>query len=270
MLKKTIWLLLAGLLLAGSSATYAQMDSKGIIIRLVDRLAYIDLGRRDGVQPGDLFDIVAPDVLADPLTGDTLAVSSQEVGALRVLQVFDKMSIAELLHMQAGKDPLFMNITPIDSADRLVDIEQYLQSPKYAGSGESRRLALIPGMYQLRSGQKRKGLSLMLAEAASLVAGLGLRVSSNDWKDRYDAYRGPDEDYLVELGEGMQNRRRWSNRFFWLAGALYAYSWIDALWVPGSPGMMAQPRIPSRSPSLALGLRIDPGTWTGLQLVHRF
>lgn len=270
MLKKTIWLLVVGLMLAGSGVAQAQMDSKGLIIRLVDRLAYIDLGRRDGVQPGDLFDIVAPDVLADPLSGDTLAVSSQEVGVLRVLQVFDKMSIAELLHVQKGKDPLMMKIAPIDSADRLVDIEQYLQSPTYAGSGESRRLALIPGLYQLRSGHQRKGYSLMLAETASLVAGLGLRISSNDWKDRYDAYRGPDVDYLMTLGEGMQNRRRWSNRLFWLAGALYAYNWIDALWMQGGSTMEVQSRIPSRSPGLALELRVDPGAWTGLQVVHRF
>ena len=58
-----------GLLLAASaywpmsadaqSALSDDMADKGLIIRVMDRLLFIDMGRQDGVQAGDIFDTVS-------------------------------------------------------------------------------------------------------------------------------------------------------------------------------------------------------------------
>jgi hypothetical protein len=268
MLKRAIWLCLAGLVLACSGTARAQMEAKGMIIRVVDRLVYIDLGRRNGVQAGDLFDVVSADVLLDRLSGDTLAVSPESVGAIRVRQVFDKMAIAELMHIQAGQDPMLMKIARIQDPERLIEIEQYMQNVSYGGMGDGRMKALVPGLYQYKMGQRRKGFSLMILEAASLAAGITFRLNSNDWKDQYDSLEAnrPQRDYDYYF-DGANDRRRWSNRFFWLSGALYAFNLIDVLWAQGQPAMsvQTQPRVP-----FELGLGMNRSGQTMLQVVHRF
>jgi len=210
-----------------------ETPEKGFIIRDVDRAVYIDLGRRDSVRVGDLYSIVDTEVFANPLSGDTLAVSPKSVGTLRVRQVFEKMSLAEVLQLQRGRDPMMMRIQPVRDPERLAEIEEYLQSPAYTrGFRPSRRAMLIPGLQQLRSGQKGKGLTLMGMEAVSLACAIGYRVSSNDWKDQYDNLpaglsRSEYDHYFHEADK----RRTRSNRFFWLAGAVYAYHLADLLWL---------------------------------------
>ena len=300
MLKRAIWLCLAGLVLACSGTAHAQMEAKGMIIRAIDRLVYIDLGRRDGVQAGDLFDVVSADVLLDRLSGDTLAVSPESVGAIRVRQVFDKMAIAELMHIQAGQDPMLMKIARIQDPERLIEIEQYMQSVSYGGMGDGRMKALVPGLYQYKMGQRRKGFSLMVLETAShlvlvqaghqrlhpsemgqrrkgfslmvletasLVAGIAFRLNSNDWKEQYDSLNDPQSEYFDYYFDGANDRRRWSNRFFWLSGALYAFNLIDVLWAQGQPAMSVQtrPRVP-----FELGMGMNRSGQTMLQVVHRF
>ena len=77
MLKTFFWLCLAIALLC--QIAEAKMADKGVIIRVVEGLVYIDQGQRDGVMEGDLFDIISHEVLSHPLTGDTLAVTPKLV-----------------------------------------------------------------------------------------------------------------------------------------------------------------------------------------------
>ena len=93
------------LVLAMLGTAGAQLPAKGLVIKNTDGLIFIDMGRQDNVMKGDLFDIIDNDVVLHPLSGDTLSVTPRSVGALKVLQVYPKMSLAELLHIQGGKDP---------------------------------------------------------------------------------------------------------------------------------------------------------------------
>jgi hypothetical protein len=244
MLRGTVGWALIACALTGAIAAEAQMDERGFIIRVIDKdkMLYIDLGRRDGVQRGDIYDIVAADVLSNPLSGDTLAVSPVSVGALRVRQVFEKMSMAEMLHLEPGHDPMMMKIMPLQSAERLVEIEDYLRQPMYSeGRNQSSRLlSLVPGAQQFRLGQRLKGLTLLSVGTASLAAGVGYRFSSNDWKDQYDNLSAglPAGDYSYYFEEANSRRSR-SNQLFWLAGAVYAYHFIDLLWMRNSGMPMA-------------------------------
>lgn len=259
-----LWLTCA--LLCGG-AVYGQMDPQGMIIKIEQAgLFYIDLGQRDNVMAGDFFDIVADEVLTHPLTEDTLAVTQKTVGALRVRQVWEKTSLVQLLHIQGGENPMRKQIVRIKDPDRLLEIEQYNQRWMYGGTeGPSKNLALIPGLYQLKMGDKTKGWSLIGLEAAAFIAGIAYRSDSNDWKDTYDNLPAglPEERYAFYF-DGAQDRRNRSNRLFWLVGAIYAYNLVDVMWLDSGQTMNL------RRSSLPLELGLDRDGRTALQWVYRF
>ncbi len=261
-------ILAALLVVALAGATAAQMPEKGLVIRVMEnRLLFIDLGRQDGVQEGDIFDIVDADVITHPLSGDTLSITPKSVGALRVRQVYAKMSLAELMHMQGDKNPMLMRVAAIDDPDRLMEVQHFLKQSSLGGGGVSQRATLIPGLYQYRMGSKKKGLVLLGAEFASLALGIGYRASSNDWFDQYKKLPdGSSQDDFDFYFTEANDRRSISSRFFLLAGALYAYNLVDVMWMGGG-GMSMDARV-QRPLSLDLGLDLDGSPL--LKLTRRF
>ncbi|MEW6751538.1 MAG: FlgT C-terminal domain-containing protein [Candidatus Latescibacterota bacterium] len=230
--------LLALVVAVWAAGAGAQTPIAGMIIRVAEPpLVYIDLGARDGVHEGDLFDIVESEVVSNPLSGDTLGVSPRRVGSIRVRQVHEKVSIAELVSLDKGEDPMLMKVARIEDPGRRALVQEQARAVRPVDAGPSLRLGLVPGLYQVRTGHAGRGGSYMAAEVGALAAAIAYRVSSLDWEKRYDEYGSDPEDtntgYLVTLGKGMQDRRRWSNRLFWTAGAVYALNWIDVLWSDG-------------------------------------
>ncbi|MFA6111562.1 MAG: FlgT C-terminal domain-containing protein [Candidatus Latescibacterota bacterium] len=263
MLKRTIWLLLAWVALTPVVRSAAQGESRGLIIGVTDHLVYVDLGQRDGIREGELFDIVSTEVLADPLSGDTLAVTPESVGAIRVRQVFEKVSLAELVQLDPGRDPMLMRVAPIQDPARLAEVETITVTGGGL-TGPSMVSALVPGLHQYRAGRRVKGLTLMGLEGASLAAAVAFRLSSKDWENQYHDFTGAyGNPYLVRLGEGMQSRRRWSNRFFWLSAGLYAYNLIDVRWSQRRPADF-------EAPTLDLGMSLDGQGQPLLRLVRTF
>ena len=269
MIEKALCLCLVCLALLSGAASYGQTAGEGMIVRFESELVYIDLGQRHGVSRGDLFDVLASEILSDPRTGDTLAVTPRTVGALRIVQVADKLSIGRLLHLEPGEDPMLKEVARVQDPDRLRQIERYVRAWQGgAGGMTEKRLALVPGRYHLEVGEKRKGWSLMALETASLLAGIGYRISSNDYKDKYDKLNPPQpaSEYDFYFSEA-QNRRDWSNRFFLLAGAIYAYNWVDVLWLRGRVTLSA--RGPDARP-LEVGAGMTQDGTALLQVAHRF
>ncbi len=246
------------------SASTGVMPDKGLIIRVMDRLLFIDMGRQEGVQEGDIFDIVDAEVVTHPLSGDTLSVTPRSVGALRVRQVYPKMALAELMHIQAARDPMLMRIAPIQDPERLLEIERFLKQNPMNG-GPSSRSALIPGLHQFRKGSRFKGLLFLSAELAALGTGIAYRMSSDDWLNKYnDLPPGLAPDRYDYYFNEASDRRAMSNRLFWAAGALYAYNLIDVMWTGGSSGSMNLER------KLSVGMG-HSGTGTPVvQLLRRF
>lgn len=267
MLVKRSLLWLTAVLLWGG-AVQGQMDPQGLIIKTEQGgLVYIDLGQRDGVMSGDMYDIVAPDSLLYPGKPDSvIAITQKTVGALRVRQVWEKTSLAQLLHIQAGENPMLKQIVLIKDADRIMEIDKFTDRWMYgAAGGISKNAALVPGLYQLKMGEKSKGWSLIGLEAVALIGAIAYRTDSNDWYDTYNNLPAglPEERYAFYF-DGAQDRRNWSNRLFWLAGALYAYNLIDAIWLSGTQDMHL------RRTALPLGLGADRRGRPTLQWVHRF
>ena len=259
--------LLMVVLVAWAVGAAAQTPQGGMIIRVADPpLLFIDLGTRDGVKEGDLYDIVQSEVVSHPLSGDTLAISPRTVGTLRVRQVYEKVSLAEVVALDKGTDPMLLKVTRIQDPDRLAQVEELARAAHPVNLGPSVGMGLVPGLYQLRTGHAVRGPAFVAVEGAAVVFGVAYRISSNDWKRRYDGYRADDQgrydtDYLVTLGKGMQDRRRWSNRLFWGAGALYALNWIDVLWSGGQ----AAPSLP-----VTLGPGVDGNGHTLVQAAWSF
>ena len=246
----------------------AQMPDKGLVIRNTDGLIFIDMGRQDNVTKGDLFDIIDEDVVLHPLSADTLSVTPKSVGALKVLQVYPKMALVELLHIQGNKNPMLMRVSPIQNPDRLVEIERYIkQSHSMAMGGASPRLSLVPGLYQYQMGEKTKGLLMLGAEALTLTLGVVWRIDSNNWYDSYNLLvKGTAvEEFTVRFNKANDLRSR-SNRVFWIAGALYAYNLVDVMWM-GGDAMPMNARVEKK---IELGVGFDADGRPTFNLVRRF
>ena len=260
--------------LAISTAVDAQGHAEGMVIRVQQStkstLVFIDVGANDGVMRGDLYNIVSSEVLSHPLTGDTLAVTPMNVGAIQVHQVNEKLAIAKLLHLMPGEDAMLKPIAKVRDPDRLAEIEKLVSRARFKARGGSapRNTALIPGMYQMKVGEKRKGWALLASDAVALVAAFGYRANSNDWKDQYNNLDASQPQGVFKFYfSRAASRRNTSNRLFWLAGAIYAYNWADVLWLGESAKMMAH-TAPAKSTQFGLGATSDGDPLFSIQ--HRF
>ncbi|MEE2659463.1 MAG: FlgT C-terminal domain-containing protein [Candidatus Latescibacterota bacterium] len=258
-------------------STWSDADShakgEGFVIRVeMGDLVYIDLGEGSGVARGDLFDILADEVITHPLTGDTLAVTPMSVGALQVRQVFPKMAAAKLVHIAAGEDPMLKPIVRIRDPKRHEEIAKIMSRnlSRAMGRDVPRQVTAIPGLYQIRIGEKRKGWTLISAEAASLIAGFSYRTNSNDWYDQYSNLPAglPESEYTFYI-DRARSRRDWSNRFFWLAGALYAYNWVDILWL-GTAASLSGPVEVGEPAATSVCLGTNSTGQPLMRLTHRF
>lgn len=272
-------LLLVGLALPAAAETRAetpmeqvQPQPEGFVIQVEEGLVWIDLGERSGVLRGDVFDIISAEIVTHPITGDTLAITPKSVGVIRVVQVFERMSLAEVMRLDEGYDPLLMQVAHISDPEHLAEVENYLQAQAYHAqrSGVPRWQAVVPGLVQVRTGVVTKGWTLMAVEGAALAAGISLRLNSQDWYDVYEHYDGtgqPDKGraYYDKTFNMARSRRQWSNRCFWLAGAAFAYHCADLLWLGGGTAAHAASLAPPWV-ALAAGPRGD----LQVQMVHRF
>ncbi len=268
MFAKSIIGLLLVVLAVDPSAVKAQgalpASESGFIIRVMDRLLFIDMGRQVGVREGDIFDIVEAEVVTHPLSGDTLSVTPRNVGALRVRQVYPKMALAELMHIQAGRDPMLMRIAPIQNPERLLEVERFLKQNPVDG-GPPRRLALLPGVYQYTMGSRWKGMGLLGMELAALGTGIAYRISSDDWFNQYSELPpGLAPDRYDFYFDEASNRRSISNRLFWLAGAVYVYNLIDVMWM-GNGGVSMKMK-----KSFSMGVSYSRDGAPLVQLMRRF
>ena len=260
-------------LVATSAAPAGAADhemAQGLIIRYEMGLIYIDVGQNQGVMKGDLYDVLSSEILAHPLTGDTLAVTPKRVGAIQVYQVLPRMSVAKLVHMMPGEDPLLKPIARVRDPERLAEVEHYMKRAMFKASGTyaPRRLAIFPGIYQMQTGAKRKGWMMLGVEAASLIGAIAYRTSSNDWYDQYqnlpnDTSPSDFDFYYTEASD----RRATSNRLFWIAGAVYVYNWIDVLWMGGTANLASSTSAPR---TLGLGLRQNSSGTPMLTMAHSF
>lgn len=252
---------------AALAVPLAAAEDGPIIIRVKGDLVYLDAGRGTGIGVGDIYDILTSDIIAHPLTGDTLAVTPNRVGSVRIHQVFDKLSVGLLLQLNAGVDPMLMQLGRVTDAMRLQEIEAMAarkQPISRATPGLSLALGLVPGLYQIKSQEPVKGWALVGASSAAVALGVAYRISSSDWLDQYERLpQNTDPAVFDSYFNEATDRRRSSNRFFWLAGAVYAYNWIDILWTRSRSAPLAGP-----------GTRFDLGLLdTGgpaVTLRHRF
>lgn len=247
------WVLLPGL------ARGQALLPEGVIIRTEGSLAYVDAGQQQGLMEGDLLDIMTSEVLTHPLSGDTLSVTPVAVGALRVRQVFARFAIGEVVHLEAGQDPMLMPVYRITDPERMSQVMLYAQHYSYesASSGVPRHLALIPGLYQFGLGARGKGWTLLGLEVTSLTAAILCRVQSDNY---YQNYHSLTTHPVTEFDFQFERANTWhkrSNVAFWTAGAVCAYNWIDALWL-------------GKTPSLEGGMEMSSQGFPLFQLAYRF
>jgi hypothetical protein len=74
-------------ILLSSSSLQAVEGKTGFVVKVVDRLVYVDLGKSDGVRVGDLFQVFHK-------TGEG---SEEMLGTIRAILVEDRVSVMELM-----------------------------------------------------------------------------------------------------------------------------------------------------------------------------
>jgi curli biogenesis system outer membrane secretion channel CsgG len=75
---------------------------KGAIVKVDGSIVIINGGLNVGMKKGDLFSVIRKgEVMKDPETGEELGAESKTIGKIRITEVMDKMSKAQILE---GKD----------------------------------------------------------------------------------------------------------------------------------------------------------------------
>ena len=259
-----------------SPATAQQMVSNepmgedGLIVRIQSSdLVFIDRGSDHGISRGELFDIISSEMLVHPRTDSILAVTPKTVGALLILQVYPLTSLARLVQLDRGEDPMLKSISLVRDADRISEIEKQMLHGVRAAAGMEvpERIGIIPGLYQIRIGEKSKGWALLAVETLSLVSAIVYRANSDDWYDQYQNLQAGllKSDYTFYFTKA-QDRRTTSNRLFWLAGTLYLYNWVDIKMLGAASNLAYKS---PQATGLTVGLGID-GSLPLLRLTHRF
>ena len=78
-----------------------QEMTQGYVLQAVGRLIFIDKGEQDDVRPGDLLQVVRQETIIHPVTGENLG-AMVALGAVRVVEVFPKLSTAEVVDLLRG------------------------------------------------------------------------------------------------------------------------------------------------------------------------
>ena len=86
---------------APAAAPHAAQPTRGYVLQVKGKLVYLDLGLRDNVRVGDTFEIIRDEEIVHPITGENLGGKST-VGVVKVTQVFEKLSVAEVVSMLPG------------------------------------------------------------------------------------------------------------------------------------------------------------------------
>lgn len=256
--------------LASAGMLWGQMAPQGVIIKEEGSLVWVDLGQTHGIVDGDLFDIVAAEKLVHPVTDSVLAITQKAIGAIRVRQVWEKMSLAQLLYIRPGDSAMLKQVVRIKDAERQLEIKKF--GDGWMGgepvAAVSSLAALVPGLYQIQNGATAKGWTLLGAETLSMVLALAYRIDSNDWYETYNNLpAGLTEERYSFYFDGARDRRNWSNRFLWFGGALFAFNLIDNIWMSDHRSLSAKSY---ESRSFRLEVSTDPIGHSRLMLVHRF
>ncbi len=91
------------LALCGGAFAQDAIVENGYVLQTAGRLLFIDKGEQDNVRPGDLFQLVRQEVIRHPETGENLA-GEMVLGAVRVVEVFPRLSTAEVVNLVKGTD----------------------------------------------------------------------------------------------------------------------------------------------------------------------
>ncbi|OGG56927.1 MAG: hypothetical protein A3F84_17650 [Candidatus Handelsmanbacteria bacterium RIFCSPLOWO2_12_FULL_64_10] len=86
---------------APAASSRPAHPTKGYVLRVMGKIIYLDLGLRDNVRVGDTFEIVRDEEIVHPITGENLG-GKTTVGTVRVTQVFEKLSVAEVVSLLPG------------------------------------------------------------------------------------------------------------------------------------------------------------------------
>ena len=113
-------LILAFLIPTSSSAQLMVPQEPGYVIQVEGRLVFIDRGMEDDIEPEDLLQVVRQETIIHPVTGENLG-GQVPLGAVRIVEVFPKLSTAEIVELVVGMD---MNILDQEAKQGMIRVQE--------------------------------------------------------------------------------------------------------------------------------------------------
>ena len=140
-------------------------------------------------------------------------------------------------NLVSGKDGILN--TSEDLFNLLDQVEQYRKSAvdtvekQRENNREPSSLSyVLPGLYQIRTGNWAKGLLIMAIQGGSMGAFLHYRKSADDYYETYNRLSpGLSPDRYDYYFDEATNRRTLSNRMGLLAGVTYGFHLVDVLFL---------------------------------------
>ncbi len=81
----------------------SSQTHQGYVVQVQGRLVFVDLGEQDNLHPDDFLQVLRHEVIIHPVTGEDLG-GDVPLGTVRVVQVFPRLSTAELVDLDRKTD----------------------------------------------------------------------------------------------------------------------------------------------------------------------
>lgn len=166
--------LLLSLFAALAIPAWAREKSPGYMLyRLSDegRLVYIDLGSKDNVRPSKMLQLLRHESIIHPVTQEDLG-GETPLGAVRVVEVFPRLSTAEVIDLVRG-----MDLAVLDQEARAGKI-RVRPMPEGTGEALEERLKAAPDMPPLQAVKIISADGRIGGWVPNLQVGIGTQVQT--------------------------------------------------------------------------------------------
>jgi hypothetical protein len=214
--------------LGTGSKAVGQMT--GYVIKVDGDVVYLDVGKQDHVDSGDVFIVHQ--------VGEGKRMAEQVAGAVRVSQVFDRVSVGRFTAGQKGAQ-----VRVLDRVTAIVGLADTTTAaifhPIRIGQSIRRSLGLkrfLPAVPQYTGGRRKTAYMLIGGEAVTIIGGILSYRSSNHLYDDYLRQRNPYAPSSLRLRDKAKFRRTISNMLFVVTGGVYLFGVVDSfLWSSEKP-----------------------------------
>ncbi len=144
-------------------------ESEGYVVQVEGRLVFIDKGSQDNVYPDNLYQVVRQETIIHPVTGENLG-GQVPLGAVRVVEVFPRLSTAEVVDLVRGMDLEMLDKEAKQGKIRIRPLPEEMEETM------KKQMEVEPGMQPMRAAMGGSPDGPVRSLVPDLRLGFGSRV----------------------------------------------------------------------------------------------